>query len=155
MPQRRDLKYKVLTLSNGALLYVLRMPWVKTVGLGVHVNVGTREEIWPKQAGLAHAMEHMVFQGTEEFPDSKSLAEHIEVVGGMMNAYTGSEMTFFYNSLPSEEKERGFKVLSQQLRKALFRQDKIDIEMRNIIQEINRSNDNPSDFVGENAEEML
>lgn len=152
---KRELDYKKLILDSGAILYILRMPWVKTVGLGVHINAGSRDEVWPKQAGIAHAMEHMVFQGTQEFPDSKSLAEYIEVVGGMLNAYTCSETTFFYNCLPAEEKERGLRVLSQKMRQPLLRQDKIDVEMKNILQEINRANDDPCTLVNEKAEELL
>jgi len=111
------MEYKEIQLKNGAKLYVMKMPAAKTVALGAHVNAGTREEIWPRQAGIAHALEHMVFQGTEEFPDSKAMTEHIESVGGALNAFTWQEMTVYFNMLPPEEMERGFKVLSQQLRK--------------------------------------
>lgn len=145
--RKQGLSYKVLKLSNGAALYVLSMPWVKTVGLGVHVNVGTREEVWPEQAGLAHAYEHMVFHETELFADSKAMAEYIEAVGGMLNAFTWNELTCFLNCLPAEEKTRGFEILSQQLRKSLFLPERIRLEMESIIHEIHRKNDNPQSFL--------
>jgi len=149
------MKYEELKLKSGAKLYVLPMPQVQTVALGVHVNVGARDEIWPKEAGLAHATEHMLFQGTEEFPDSKSISGHIESVGGMLNAFTWQEMTYYYNRLPCTERERGFRILSQQLQKSLFLPEKITSEMQSIIQETHRANDNPPQFLGYETYKVL
>jgi len=145
------MEYEELCLKNGVKLYVLPLPHVQTVALGVHVNVGTRDEIWPREAGLAHALEHMVFQGTEEFPDSRSVSEYLESIGGMLNAFTWQEMTFYFNRLPCVEKERGFRILSQQLQKSLFLPEKIPPEMQNIVQEIHRANDNPPSFLEDRA----
>jgi predicted Zn-dependent peptidase len=153
--EKRVLSYQKIDLANGATLYVLQMPWVKTVGLGIHVNIGTRDEAWPKEAGLAHAMEHMVFQGTERFADSKTITEYLESVGGKLNAFTWNEFTCFFNYLPSEEKARGFEILSQQLRKSLFLPEKIKSEMENIVHEIDRSNDNPFSFLEDKFFEVL
>lgn len=149
------MEFKELQLRNGAKLYVLPIPTAKIVALGVHVNVGTRDEIWPKEAGLAHATEHMLFQGTEEFQNSKAITEYIESVGGALNAFTCNEMTFYFNALPCEEKKRGFEILSQQLQKSFFLPEKITPEMQNIIQEIHQKNDSPPAFLESKLYEIL
>lgn len=41
------------------------------------------------------------------------------------------------------------------MRRPLLLHDKIDVEMKNIVQEINRANDDPSSFINEKAEELL
>ena len=97
---------KVLISDIGLLVHILNMPAANSVACGVLVCAGTRDERWPEEAGLAHALEHMIFQGTRDFSDSQSLSAYIEDVGGGLNAATSSEGTLFYNQLPSSEIER-------------------------------------------------
>lgn len=104
---------------------------------------GSCDDNWPGQAGLAHAMEHMTFQGTERFKGQKELSEQIEEYGGKLNAATSREMTFFYSVLPIEFAERGFIHLNEMLLHSLFRPENIKTEMSNIVQEIKRAKNNP------------
>ena len=60
--------------KSGVTLYVLPMPAANTVASGVLVNVGSRDEIMPHEAGLAHGFEHMFLRGTKEFPNKKLLS---------------------------------------------------------------------------------
>ena len=46
--------------------------------------------------GLAHFLEHMVFMGSEKFPNENSFAKFIQDNGGSYNAWTGSEHTIFF-----------------------------------------------------------
>ena len=47
--------------KSGVPLWTLSSPNHNSVSIGVIVNCGTRDEIWPKEAGIAHALEHMHF----------------------------------------------------------------------------------------------
>lgn len=132
---------KIKLFGSGSHLYYKYMPWVNSVASGILVNAGTVDEIWPKEAGLAHAVEHMVFQGTRRFGDSKSLSAYVENVGGILNANTSHVATFFYQVLPCSEFERSAIVLQELLDNQIFPADKISAEMNNIIQEIKRAND--------------
>jgi len=147
--------FKKVTTAQGVPLYCMEMPWAKSVATGVLVKAGTRDEIWPKEAGIAHALEHMLFQGNEEFPDSKSISGLLEDVGGYPNAWTWKEMTFYYNLLPADKVERGIRVLGQMIRKSLLREENIKTEMQNIIQEIKRANDNHKSYLGRKADEII
>ena len=42
-----------------------RMPTLKSVTVGVWVNIGSRDE-QPSQAGYSHFIEHMLFKGTRK-----------------------------------------------------------------------------------------
>ena len=42
----------------------------------------------PKQIGLAHFLEHMLFLGTEKYPDPSSFDEFLNENSGYSNAYT-------------------------------------------------------------------
>lgn len=129
--------------KSGVPLWLLPMPHSGSVSAGVLVNVGTRDEVWPKEAGIAHALEHMLIQGTEEFPTQSDLTSYIEDVGGHINAMTWKEGTFYHAKVPANFTERAIHAVSQQVRKSTLPEEKIATEMNNIIQEIKRSNDNP------------
>lgn len=137
---------KVKTKS-GVPLWILSMPHLDSVNVGVAVNVGGRDEIWPKEAGIAHALEHMHFQGTKSFPNSKSVAEFIEETGGRINARTATERTLYHARVPAKYAERAVKIISEQIKYPLFPEEKIPIEMKNIVQEMGRRNDNPRQYL--------
>lgn len=142
-------------LKMGAILYVLPVPQAHTVASGVLVNVGSREERNPKESGLAHAVEHMLLQGTKRFPDKKSLSEFIEEVGGIKNASTSKESTLFFNQVPFEEFERSVVMLSEQVQHSLLLPKNIASEVQVIVQEINRAFDLPAKMVYEKAWEYI
>lgn len=138
-----ELKFSKSTTDFQSTLWTLPMPHSNSVSVGIIVFAGTRDELWPKEAGIAHALEHMHFQGTENFPSSLKFSEFIEETGGRINAFTNKESTFYYVRVPSAEKNKAFKILNEQLNKPLFSEDKIEPEMKNIVQEIKRKYDDP------------
>ena len=81
-------------LDNGLRVVSHQMPSVQTVGVGVWIKAGSRQER-PLQNGLAHFLEHMAFKGTERRTAFDIVAE-IERVGGDLNAATGIDQTSFY-----------------------------------------------------------
>lgn len=145
---------KTITKS-GVTLWTLPSPNYNSVSVGVLVKCGTRYEIWPKEAGIAHALEHMHFQGTENFPNNLKLSEYIEEIGGHINAHTGKEKTFYFARVPVGYAERAIHVISEQLERSIFPEEKIPIEMKNIVQEINRRNDNPRAYLWKLAAEFM
>jgi len=147
--------YRQLRTDFGAWLYVAGMPHVHSVSSGVLVYAGTIDESWPKEAGLAHAFEHMVFQGTARFPDSRSAADYLESVGGSSNAWTWKEHTFFHAHAPDTDWKRTIIWLVEILNAPRFDSKKIGSEMKIILEEIKRHRDNPSSYVGEAGEALL
>lgn len=151
-PQWRKI---IAEINEGVPVHIYNMPSANSVACGVRVNVGTRDERWPQEAGLAHAMEHMIFQGTEKFPDSRALASYIELAGGRLNAYTNKENTFFYNLVPADAVEKAVCSLSEQMVRPLLPEKKIATEMGNIVEEIRGDFDNPSEYVFRKAIEKM
>jgi len=142
-----ELNFSETKTKSGVSLWTLSSPNYNSVAVGVIIKCGTRDEIWPKEAGIAHALEHMHFQGTESFPSSMKLTEYIEETGGRMNAFTNNERTFYFSRVPAGHAERAVCVISEQINKPIFPEEKIPIEMKNIIQEIGRRNDNPQGYL--------
>ena len=142
-----DLNFSKTITKSGIPLWILNLPYANSVAVGALVFAGTRDEIWPQEAGIAHALEHMHFQGTENFPTSKHIAEYIEEIGGNINAITNSERTLYFSRVPVGYAERAVRVINEQIEKSVFPEEKIIIEMKNIVQEIKRRNDNPQNYL--------
>ncbi|MCL5733934.1 MAG: insulinase family protein [Patescibacteria group bacterium] len=134
----------------GAPIWVNYDKTKKSAAISALVLAGGCDEKWPKQAGIAHAMEHMVFQGTQHFAGSEALTRRIESCGGSLNAFTSYELTYFYSVLPVKLAERGFIHLREMLLLPSIEPKNVKTEMKNIIQEIKRSDNNP-DEVAEQA----
>ncbi len=130
-------------------------PTANSVAAGVLILAGTRDEHWPKEAGIAQALEHMHFQGTKKFPSSELIDGYIEEVGGRLNAGTSNEMTFYEVYIPAEHIRRGVEILSQQMGAATFPRTKIAVEMKTIIQEIRQRNDSPPELIDKIYNELV
>jgi len=139
--------FQKLQTKTGIPVYVMPLPHAQSVAAGVFVKAGTRDEQWPEEAGLAHALEHMSFQGTKSFPTSKDVSAYLEEIGGYHNAWTSSEGTFYHNRVPVTHKDRAFISLGEILNEPLIPQEKIGTEMKNIIEELRMYMDNPDSFL--------
>lgn len=136
--------------ESGAPLWFLHLPHVKNTSFGVLTNVGSRDEKWPKEAGLAHALEHMFFQGsTKSFRTQKATSTYIEDVGGIDNAFTNSEKTFYFHKIDTGKIARPIKVLSESLFYPRFKKDIIPIQMKIVLQEMADLNDSPDSYLME------
>ena len=63
--------------------------------LGATIRTGTRLES-KKEAGVSHFLEHMMFRGSDRYPEFTQLAEAFEWLGGDWNAATGHEHTEYW-----------------------------------------------------------
>ncbi|MFA5300701.1 MAG: pitrilysin family protein, partial [Lutibacter sp.] len=154
-PMTNQTNFVKCETKSGVPLWVLPMPYLDSISIGVAVNAGTRDEVWPKEAGIAHALEHMHFRGTKDFPNSQKITEYIEETGGKINARTSSEFTFYDCRLPSKYAERAIHIISEQFKNSIFPEDKIPVEMKNIIQELHRRNDDLQRYLWKISQEFI
>jgi nardilysin len=73
-------------------------PKTKSAAAALTVGVGSFADPAHVQ-GLAHFLEHMLFMGSERFPDENEAEEYLSSHGGYSNAYTDVEHTTFYFEL--------------------------------------------------------
>ncbi len=90
-------KYEYITLSNGLKVLLVQTPDADKAAAAVTVDVGSGDD--PKgREGLAHFLEHMLFLGTEPYPDSGEYQAYISRHGGGHNAFTAhSQTTYFFD----------------------------------------------------------
>lgn len=136
---------RITTLPSGLRIITDEVPAVESVSIGVWVDVGTRDEDMAHN-GVAHMVEHMLFNGTAT-RTSQEIAETIESVGGQVNAYTGREVTAYYVHLLKEDARMALDILSDMIQHSTFPDKELEKERGVIVQEIGMSNDTPDDII--------
>jgi protease-3 len=87
-----DREYAALLLPNGLQVVLVSDPTLENSAASIAVGVGSAHN--PKeQLGLAHYLEHMLFLGTEKFPEPDGFMKYTQANGGMTNAFTAYDKT--------------------------------------------------------------
>src|SRR6185295_13230727 len=77
------------------------------------------------------------------------IAEEMDAVGGVLNAFTGKEYTCYYAKVLPEHVPLSLDLLADIFTQSRFASDEIDRERSVIIQEISQVEDTPDDYVHE------
>jgi len=83
---------RTIVLENELKVYLLSDPKFNVSAASVSVQVGSLDNPEDRQ-GLAHFLEHMLFLGTEKYPDVDEYSSYLRNNGGYSNAYTASDLT--------------------------------------------------------------
>ena len=89
--------------------------------------------------GLAHFLEHMLFLGTEKYPQENEYAEFIQNNGGRHNAYTSLTNTNYYFDISNEAFSEALDRFSQFFKKPLLSESSTEREMNAVDSEYNQS----------------
>ncbi|MFV0467949.1 MAG: M16 family metallopeptidase [Dysgonomonas sp.] len=135
-------------------LRIVHKPSISNVSYaGFIIEVGTRDES-DDQFGMAHFIEHMLFKGTKK-RTSRHIINRIESVGGELNAYTNKEETVLYSIFLENDFDRAFELMADMILNSDFPQAEIDKEVDVIIDEIHSYEDNPSELIFDEFENLL
>jgi len=139
--------YDLTTLPNGLRVITEAMPSLRSVAVGCWVDTGTRDED-PNEAGASHFLEHLLFKGSEML-SAREISERFDAMGAESNAFTSKDHTCFWARLLDENLEEGLGILGEMLQRPAFRGNEIDAERHVVVEEINMSEDDPSDVAFE------
>ncbi len=134
-------------LPNGLTVLTCETQLAPVAEIQLWAKVGSADER-PFESGLAHFHEHMLFKGTERRGVGE-IAGEIEGAGGRINAYTSFDTTVYHATLPSDQLAVGVDVLSDALLHSVFDPAEIDREIEVVREEIRRSEDSPSQVLGQ------
>ena len=129
-------------LDNGVTVLYEKVPGVKVVSVQCWIKTGSVNEN-DKLSGISHFLEHMLFNGTKKFKPGE-IDEYLDAKGGYNNAFTSLDVTNYYVTIPADEAEAAYEVVSDMVFNALLLQSEIDREKPVVLQEINRKYDDPS-----------
>jgi len=110
--------------------------------MGIYTAVGSRYES-PPQSGISHFIEHMLFKGTARRPTAQHIAEEIEGLGGVLNAWTSDEVTVYWAKVADQHLPIALDVLLDMFHHSKFEPEEVEKERQVIIQEICREMDTP------------
>lgn len=121
--------------------------------VGVMVGVGTRDE-QPPLNGLAHYIEHTVFKGAGNL-SARQIINHIEGIGGEINAYTTKEETTFYAATPVGHYKQTLRLILDMVTRPTFPKAETDKEVCVILDEIDSYEDSPSELIYDDFENLI
>lgn len=134
--------FKKLVLSNGLTVILQPLTQANSVSIYVTVGAGPRFET-QETAGLAHFLEHMLFEGTRNLPTSKDVAGDIEKIGGQTGAFTDKEYVTYYAKVKPQHLATSIGHLSEILFNSTLKSEAIEKEKGIVLEEIKRTIDNP------------
>ena len=132
-------------LDNGIRILSEEMPNARSVSLGIWVENGSRHEA-RHQNGISHFIEHLLFKGTDR-RSAAQIAEEMDSVGGVLNAFTAKEHTCYYAKVLDENFPVAIDLLTDIFLHSVFDREEIERERSVILQEISQAEDTPDDYV--------
>ena len=144
---------EISKLSNGLTVVSDPMPALESAAVGIWVNTGSRNEE-PSQMGVSHMLEHMAFKGTTT-RSARVIAEEIEAVGGMLNAYTSREQTAFHARILKQDVPLALDMIGDILANPTFEQSELERERQVVLQELGQARDTPDDIVFDHLQSAI
>lgn len=113
MAQSTDIAFEEYKLENGLHVILHEDHTAPNVIVSVMYHVGAKNE-QPEKTGFAHFFEHLMFEGSKNI-ERGMYSKYVEQAGGMLNANTSWDRTFYYELLPSNQLELGLWLESERM----------------------------------------
>ncbi|KAF2021275.1 hypothetical protein BU24DRAFT_416934 [Aaosphaeria arxii CBS 175.79] len=97
-PALDDRAYRIITLPNQLEVLLIHDAKTDKASAAMDVNVGSFSDA-EDMPGIAHAVEHLLFMGTEKYPKENAYNQYLTAHSGHSNAYTASTSTNYYFEL--------------------------------------------------------
>jgi predicted Zn-dependent peptidase len=130
------------TLPNGLRIITLPLKNTRVATVLVLVKTGSKYE-QKENSGISHFLEHMLFKGTEKRKTPLEVAEELDKVGGVYNAFTGEEYTGYYAKVNVDKFSLALDWVSDIYLNSLLPEKEMEKEKGVIKEEINMYFDNP------------
>ena len=127
-------------LDNGLHVILHEDHSTPLVAVTVLYHVGSKNER-EDRTGMAHFFEHLLFEGSAHI-DRGEFDSYVENAGGILNANTSQDRTFYYELLPSNHLELGLWLESERMLHAKIEQIGIDTQNEVVKEEKRQRNDN-------------
>lgn len=123
--------YEHFILDNGLKVYVHEDHSTPMAAVNILYNVGSRDENEEK-TGFAHLFEHLMFGGSKHVP---SYDVPLQKVGAQNNAFTSSDLTNYYITLPAANIETAFWLESDRMMSLSFDPKVLEVQRKVVIEE--------------------
>jgi len=134
-------EYRRFVLPNGMRVILLSDPDFNVSSAAMSVAAGSLDDPAERQ-GLAHFLEHMLFLGTEKYPDASEYSNYLQSNGGYSNAYTQEDNTNYHFEIRHEAFEGAIDRFAQFFIAPLFTPEFTEREMNAVNSEFQRNFEN-------------
>ena len=121
-------------LDNGLRVIVHKDRSTPLAAMNILYDVGSRDED-AEMTGLAHLFEHLMYGGTLNIPEYDL---PLQLAGGENNAFTNSDITNYYLTVPAENIETGFWLESDRMAELDFSEKNLNIQKSVVTEEFNQ-----------------
>jgi zinc protease len=125
------IKFEEFSLDNGLKVIVHPDPTTSIVCLNTLYQVGSRNE-YPDKTGFAHLFEHLMFGGSQHI---ENFDQPLQLVGGENNAFTNTDITNYYTTVPSNNVETAFWLESDRMLGLSFNPEVLEVQRSVVIEE--------------------
>ena len=139
-------------LDNGLQVVVIPYDSPGIVAYYTVVRTGSRQEVEAGHSGFAHFFEHMMFRGTEKFPQA-AYNDALKAMGADSNAFTTDDWTNYYIVGPAAELERIVELESDRFINLEYTEPEFRTEALAVLGEYNKNASNPFFFLHERLRE--
>lgn len=133
--QMNKIAFEEYDLENGLHVILHQDKSTPIVAVTVMYHVGSKNES-PDRTGFAHFFEHLLFEGSENI-ERGEYDKYVQNAGGMLNANTTKDRTFYYELLPSNQLELGLWLESERMLHAKVEDKGIETQ-RQVVKEERR-----------------
>ncbi|NLE62783.1 MAG: insulinase family protein, partial [Bacteroidales bacterium] len=123
--------FEKYNLTNGLTVILHQDLTSPLAALSLVYKVGSRNEN-PERTGLAHLLEHLMFEGTKKV---KNFNDVLQAVGGENNAYTNTDITNYYLSVPAQHLETALLLEADRMENLAINNKKFTIQQDVVIEE--------------------
>lgn len=118
-------------LENGLHVIVHEDPTVQIAVMNILYDVGSRDE-HEEKTGFAHLFEHLMFGGSVNIPNYD---EPLQLVGGENNAFTNTDITNYYLTVPAANIETAFWLESDRMLSLSFDPNVLEVQRKVVVEE--------------------
>ncbi|WP_293957323.1 MULTISPECIES: M16 family metallopeptidase [unclassified Sphingobacterium] len=146
------MEYEIIRLSNG-IRVVFQYQNLPVTHVCMVINAGSRDEAVGKY-GVAHFIEHLLFKRTER-RSTQQIINHLESVGGDLNAYTTKEYTCVHASILKPYLNRALDLFEDIFFHSTFPDIELDKEKSVIVDEMASYLDSPEESIVDDFEDLV
>src|SRR4051794_25188821 len=134
--------YSQEDLPNGLRLVTVPTDYPNIVATYIVVQTGSRNEVEPGHTGFAHLFEHIMFKGTELYPQEK-YTQTLKRIGAASNAFTTDDFTCYYTVFSKEDLPTVLTMEGDRFQRLRYSEPEFKTETLAVLGEYNKNSSSP------------
>ena len=135
--------YVFKELANGLRVLIVKTDYPDLVSVQIPVSVGARDEDEVGKTGFAHFFEHMMFKGSEKYPQAV-YADLFKNAGVDNGAYTTNDYTNYHLDFSKDHLEKVLEIQADHFKNLTYTEAQFKTEALTVKGEYLKNNASPT-----------